>query len=242
MHHGSDTNSKIKVLSIEDDESIQEVIQAYLEASDFEVHTAASGTDGLALFERIQPQVVILDLNLPFMDGMELAAKIRKQSDAYILMLTARGAELDRIAGLKIGADDYVVKPFSGRELVARVEMLLRRSRTVQEKETVITRGRNTIVTPHLTIDLDSFEATTGSQLIDLTTKEFILLRLFMQHPNQVLSRDQIMNQVWGDNDHRSDRTVDVYVGQLRRKLEKATRIRPITTVRGIGYRFRDEA
>ena len=231
---------KIHVLSVEDDESIQEVIQAYLEASDYVVHTATTGPEGMSLFERIQPQVVILDLNLPGMDGMELAAKIRKQSDAYILMLTARSEELDRIAGLKIGADDYVVKPFSGRELVARVEMLLRRSRKMQESRIIV--GRNTISTPHLTIDLDSFEATTNDQPIDLTTKEFVLLRLFMQHQNQVLSRDQIMNQVWGDGDHRSDRTVDVYVGQLRRKIEQATQARLISTVRGIGYRFRDEA
>lgn len=229
----------VNILSIEDDESIQEVIQAYLEASDFKVHTAANGPEGLALFERTQPDVVILDLNLPGLDGMELAAKIRKNSDAYILMLTARGAELDRIAGLKIGADDYVVKPFSGRELVARVEMLLRRNRAIAE--TPIVTGRNTISSPHLKIDLDSFEAVTGNQPIDLTTKEFMLLRLFMEHQNQVLSRDQIMMQVWGDSDHRSDRTVDVYVGQLRRKLEKATQTRPITTVRGVGYRFRDE-
>lgn len=229
----------IRILSIEDDESIQEVIQAYLEASEFKVYTATSGPEGLALFEQIQPQVVILDLNLPGIDGMELAAKIRKQSDAYILMLTARGAELDRIAGLKIGADDYVVKPFSGRELVARVEMLLRRNRAL--KEPVFTTGQNRIVTPNLMIDLDSFEASTNSTPIDLTTREFILLRLFMLHQNQVLSRDQILHQVFGDGDHRSDRTVDVYVGQLRRKLEKSTKKRLISTVRGIGYRFKDE-
>ena len=229
----------VKVLTIEDDESIQEVIQAYLEASDYKVFTATSGPEGLSLFERVQPQVVILDLNLPGMDGMELAAKIRKQSNAYILMLTARGEELDRIAGLKIGADDYVVKPFSGRELVARVEMLLRRSRNIQSE--TITTGINTVETPHLKIDLDSFVASTNNQPIELTTREFVLLRLFMQHQNQVLSRDQIMNQVWGDGDHRSDRTVDVYVGQLRRKIEQATQARLISTVRGIGYRFRDE-
>ena len=239
MHHSSEHQS-IKILSIEDDESIQEVIQAYLEASDFSVATAASGPEGLAQFERIQPEVVILDLNLPGIDGMELAAKIRKQSDAYILMLTARGAELDRIAGLKIGADDYVVKPFSGRELVARVEALLRRSRSRSEAPAK-TAGVNTLESPHLKIDLDSFEASTNDQPIDLTTREFFLLRLFMQHPNQVLSREQIMHQVWDDGDHRSDRTVDVYVGQLRRKLEQATQARLILTVRGIGYRFKDE-
>ncbi|MEM8860416.1 MAG: response regulator transcription factor [Chloroflexota bacterium] len=231
--------SGIRVLTIEDDESIQEVIQAYLEASDYKVYSAASGPEGLSLFEQTQPQIVILDLNLPGMDGMELAAKIRKQSDAYILMLTARGEELDRIAGLKIGADDYVVKPFSGRELIARIEMLLRRSRTIQKS--TFTTGTNTIETSRLKIDLDSFETTTDGLPIDLTTREFVLLRLFMQHQNQVLSRDQIMHQVWGDGDHRSDRTVDVYVGQLRRKIEKATQARLIATVRGVGYRFRDE-
>ncbi|MFK7803962.1 MAG: response regulator, partial [Anaerolineae bacterium] len=112
------THPKAKILSVEDDESIQEVIKAYLEINDYEVHTAATGAEGLALFSNVRPDVVILDINLPGINGMELAARIRKQSDVYILMLTARGEEMDRIAGLKLGADDYVVKPFSARELV----------------------------------------------------------------------------------------------------------------------------
>jgi two-component system alkaline phosphatase synthesis response regulator PhoP len=238
------TEFKAKILSVEDDESIQEVIKAYLEVNDYEVYTAASGPEGLALFSNVRPDVVILDINLPGIDGMELAARIRKQSDAYILMLTARGEEMDRIAGLKLGADDYVVKPFSARELVARVDALLRRKRTTSEAdaaELTTSTGVNLLQFPSLTLDLDSYEATADGKPLDVTTKEFTLIKMFMEHHNQVLSRDQILNLVWGSSDFHNGRIVDVYVGQVRRKLEEATGKRLITTVRGVGYRFQDK-
>jgi len=235
-------NSQIKILSIEDDESIQEVIKAYLEINDYEVHTANNGVDGLALFSKIRPAVVILDINLPGVDGLSLAARIRKQSDVYILMLTARGEEMDRVAGLKLGADDYVVKPFSARELVARVDALLRRQRTPsQSAEFSTSTGVNLLQSTHLTLDLDSYEAFANGSKIDITTKEFALIKMFMEHHNQVLSRDQILTLVWGASGYHNDRVVDVVVGQVRRKLEESTGERLITTVRGVGYRFQDK-
>ena len=191
------TKTKAKILSVEDDESIQEVIKAYLETNDYEVYTAANGPEGLAMFSNIRPDVVLLDINLPGIDGMELAARIRKQSDAYILMLTARGEEMDRIAGLKLGADDYVVKPFSARELVARVDALLRRQRTIPEKALSTSTGVNLLKFPSITLDLDSYEATADGNRLDVTTKEFTLIKMFMEHHNQVLSRDQILNLVF---------------------------------------------
>ena len=153
------TQAKAKILSIEDDESIQEVIKAYLEINDYAVYTAANGPNGLSMFGNIRPDVVILDINLPGIDGMEIAARIRKQSDAYILMLTARGEEIDRIAGLKLGADDYVVKPFSARELVARVDALLRRKRATSKKTISSSTGIHILRSPTVELDLDSYEA-----------------------------------------------------------------------------------
>lgn len=234
------TNIKTKILSIEDDESIQEVIKAYLETFDYEVYTASNGQDGLTMFSNVRPDVVILDINLPGIDGMELAARIRKQSDAYILMLTARGEEIDRIAGLKLGADDYVVKPFSARELVARVEALLRRSRAIPQKTLSTSTGVHLLRSSSILLDLDSYEAAADGKRLEVTTKEFTLIKMFLEHHNQVLSRDQILNLVWGSSDFHNDRIVDVYVGQVRRKLEEATGKRLITTVRGVGYRFKD--
>ena len=234
------TPSKAKILSIEDDESIQEVIKAYLEINDYEVYTAANGPIGLSMFSNIRPDLVILDVNLPGIDGMEIAARIRKQSDAYILMLTARGEEMDRIAGLKLGADDYVVKPFSARELVARVEALLRRNRSAKKTPISTSTGIHLLRSQSIILDLDSYEATAVGNRLDITTKEFALIKMFLEHQNQVLSRDQILNFVWGSSDFHNDRIVDVYVGQVRRKLEEATGKRLITTVRGVGYRFQD--
>ncbi|MEM7798530.1 MAG: response regulator transcription factor [Chloroflexota bacterium] len=231
---------KGKILTIEDDESILEVIQAYLEASEFEVYGASTGPEGLTQFDRIHPDLVILDLNLPGMDGMEVAARIRKRSDTFILMLTARNEELDRIAGLKIGADDYVSKPFSARELVARVEALLRRSRSLVSSRQPAT-GSAIIRFQHVTIDLHSYEVVAGGLTLDLTTTEFNLLKALMTHNNQVLSREQLLNLVWGESDFRNDRIVDVYVGQVRRKLEVATGRILITTIRGVGYKFYDD-
>jgi two-component system alkaline phosphatase synthesis response regulator PhoP len=177
---------------------------------------------------------VILDLMLPGMDGMEVTARLRQESDVYILMLTARSEEADRVAGLRIGADDYLTKPFSPRELVARVQAILRRRRGSALPVT-------TLCFEHLCIDADRHEAWSSEQTLDLTTTEFKVLLELARHAGRVLTRDQLIDRVWGMDFYGTDRVVDVYVGQVRRKLEQVTGESLIQAVRGVGYKFVDE-
>lgn len=225
------TSMKGHILVVEDDESIQIVVRNYLQAAGYRVTCADDGLIGLTLALSEQPDLVILDVNLPNMRGFEVAEQLRLESDVYIIMLTARGEEEDRIRGLRLGADDYIAKPFSPRELVARVEAVLRRHR----KQT------NKLNFSHITIDESAHEVWTAAGQMELTTTEFNVLLEFARHAGQVLTRQQLLDQVWGTTYAGNDRVVDVYVGQVRRKLEEATGQQIITTVRGIGYKFKDE-
>jgi two-component system, OmpR family, alkaline phosphatase synthesis response regulator PhoP len=222
------------VLIIDDEASIRDVARAYLEHEGFEVAISADGQSGLELARKIQPDLVILDLMLPGMDGMEVAARLRQASDVYILMLTARSEEADRVAGLRIGADDYLTKPFSPRELTARVQAILRRRRGNAP-------GESGLRFAHVEIDTERREVRAGDQSIELTTTEFDLLLALARHAGKVLSRDQLIDMVWGADFYGTDRVVDVYTGQVRRKLEAGTGEMLIRTVRGIGYKFVDE-
>ncbi len=224
-----------RILVVEDEEAIRKVVKTYLESAGFEVMTVDNGVDALTAVDAFQPELVVLDLMLPGMDGMEVTARLRAQSDLFILMLTARSEEADRVAGLRIGADDYLTKPFSPRELTARVEAILRRARRIAPA------GNNELSFEHLTISPDSMEARVGDTLLDLTTTEFTLLLELARHAGRVLTRDQIIDRVWGQDFYGTDRIVDVYVGQVRRKLEQAGGEGVIQTVRGIGYKFVDE-
>lgn len=221
------------VLVVEDEESIQTVIRTYLESAGFRVACVDDGQEALNKLHELDPTLVILDLNLPGMDGMEVAARMRELSEVYILMLTARSEEADRVAGLRIGADDYLVKPFSPRELVARVEAILRRSRSTAVART------NRLEFDTLTIDPDSYEVYAKDKQVELTSTEFSLLWELARHHGRVLSRDQLLSRVWGEDFYGNDRVVDVYVGQVRRKLEAATGYTMIETVRGVGYKFK---
>jgi two-component system, OmpR family, alkaline phosphatase synthesis response regulator PhoP len=226
-----------KILVVEDELAIQNVVRTYLENAGFQVFIANSGQEGLAAARQLAPDLVILDLMLPGMDGMEVAARLRQESEVYILMLSARSEEMDRVAGLRLGADDYLTKPFSPRELVARVEAILRRRRNgaaAQEEAA--------IHFPHLHISPDRMEAVAGDTLLDLTPTEFNLLLTLANNAGRVLTREQILDRVWGADFYGSDRIVDVYVGQVRRKLEDAAGKSLIQTVRGVGYKFVDEA
>jgi two-component system alkaline phosphatase synthesis response regulator PhoP len=222
------------ILLIEDEASIRTVARAYLEQAGFRVLWSETGSQGLELAEQERPDLVILDLMLPGMDGMEVAARLRETSDVYILMLTARSEETDRVAGLRIGADDYLTKPFSPRELVARVEAILRRQRSTLTPDHAL-RFR------HTRIDPDSYEAWAHDQPLDLTTTEFAVLLALARHAGRTLSREKLIDLVWGADFYGTDRVVDVYVGQVRRKLEAATGETLIRTVRGVGYRFVDQ-
>jgi two-component system alkaline phosphatase synthesis response regulator PhoP len=223
-----------KILVIEDEVSIQTVVRTYLKSAGFAVSVVDNGPEGLAQARQIRPSLIILDLNLPGMDGMEVAARLRQESNVYILMLTARGEENDRVAGLRIGADDYLTKPFSPRELVARVEAILRR------RDGEAGSDASALTFAHLMINPESYEATVEGKLLDLTATEFQVLWKLAQNAGRVLTRDQLITQVWGGDFYGNDRVVDVYVGQVRRKLEQAAGKPLIETVRGVGYKFVD--
>jgi two-component system alkaline phosphatase synthesis response regulator PhoP len=222
------------ILIVDDEQSIRTVIQAYLEHEGFQVLQAETGPTALEIAATQHPDLVILDLNLPGMDGMEVAARLREQSEVFILMLTARSEEVDRVAGLRIGADDYLTKPFSPRELTARVAAILRRRRTTVPPDPAL-RFR------FVRVDPDSRDAWANEQLLDLTTTEFDVLLALVRNAGRTLSRERLIDLVWGADFFGTDRVVDVYVGQVRRKLEAATGQTLISTVRGVGYRFSDE-
>ncbi len=222
-----------KILIVEDEASIQRVASAYLEHEGYQVLWVDNGLEALAVVRQQRPDLVILDLMLPGMDGMEVAARLRQESEVFILMLTARTEEADRVAGLRIGADDYMTKPFSPRELVARVQAILRRRPQVATTDNLL-RFR------HVRIDPDRREAWAGESRLELTTTEFDTLLALARHPGKVLNREQIIDLVWGGDFYGNDRVVDVYVGQVRRKLEAAAGTTLIRTVRGVGYQFTD--
>ena len=224
------------ILIVEDEMSIRTIAQTYLEQEGFRVITTDNGPDGLRLAQEQQPDLIILDLMLPGMDGMEVTARLRETSEVYIMMLTARTEEVDRIAGLRLGADDYLTKPFSPRELVARVQAILRRRRG-----TAAAPVDNTLRFAHIRIDPDGHAVWSGEEALALTTTEYKVLLELAQQAGRVLTREQLMDRVWGVDFYGTDRVVDVYVGQVRRKLEQATGQSLIRTVRGVGYKFEDE-
>lgn len=226
--------NQAKILVVEDEKSIQKIVKTYLKSSGFQVEIVDNGPDALDYVQLNQPDLVILDLNLPGMDGMEVAARLREESAVYILMLSARGEEADRVAGLRIGADDFLTKPFSPRELVARVEAVLRRQRQTAVSQTAVLNFT------HLVIHPDNHEVIAAGQSLELTVTEFQVLLVLGQHAGRVLTRNQLLNLVWGSDYYGNDRVVDVYVGQVRRKLQEATGKLLIETVRGIGYKFID--
>jgi DNA-binding response OmpR family regulator len=231
----------MKILVIEDDANITHIIRLYLEQAGYTVLTAGDGIEGLELHAREQPDLVILDLMLPALDGMEVCRRIRAWASTPILMLTARQGEEDRIAGLELGADDYLVKPFSPRELVSRVKAILRRSaanstvsgtQQSQKSDEEIRYGG-------LVISKPARRVIVNGQQISLTVKEFDLLVTLASAPDRVFTREALLNQVWGYTFIGDGRTVDVHIGTLRKKLE-AVGDAPhyIQTVWGVGYKF----
>lgn len=230
------------ILIVEDEAEIAQLIQLYLQKEGFSCHICRDGVTALQLFQETQPDLVILDLMIPKLDGLEVCARIRQKpgsKDPYILMLTAKGEELDRIIGLSTGADDYMVKPFSPRELVARVRALLRR--------TLRQGGQsNTYQTQHFTVDVDQRVAQRqldGAQpeTLDLTTLEFDLLTTFMSYPGRVWNRSQLIEKLWGSDFFGDERVVDTHVARLRKKVElDPANPMFVKTVIGVGYRFED--
>lgn len=224
-----------RVLVVDDEPIISSTVKAYLEHEGYDVLVAADGRSALQMARAFKPHVIVLDVMLPGMDGFEVLGALRRESDVYVLLLTAKSQEADKIIGLTIGADDYMTKPFSPRELVARIKTLLRRARQGGFSQALTFR--------HLRIDSAARQVWKDDQPIELTTIEFDLLHALVRHHRRVLSREQIIEQVWGTDFYGEDRVVDVHMGHLRRKLQDdAADSALIATVRGIGYRFDDEA
>jgi DNA-binding response OmpR family regulator len=221
------------VLIVEDDNKTASLISLYLKREGYETALASDGVEALALVRQKNPLVVILDIMLPRLDGWEVCRRIREFSHVPILMLTARGEEFDRVLGLTIGADDYVVKPFSPRELVARIKAVLRR--------TSITTGERSdkLKVGGLVLDTHNYEVTVDNRPVVLTASEFKLLRLLMNAPGRLFTREQLLNALYPLGEQVVDRVIDVHIGKLRHKLEKdAANPRYILTVRGFGYRI----
>ena len=226
------------VLIVEDEENLSEAIRYNLQREGYIVQTASDGEQGLSLAREANPDLIILDIMLPKLDGFEVCRILRRQSDVPILMLTARAEEIDRVVGLELGADDYVVKPFSMRELLARVRAMLRRPRETLES------GQNAhkfLRAGDLTIDLTSHQATLKDQPLLLKPREFDLLSLLMSNRGRVYNRSQILDHIWGQDYIGDVRTVDVHVRWLREKIEPDPgRPQYLLTVRGVGYRFQE--
>src|ERR671931_967655 len=227
---------RARILVVDDDADIRGLLRELLERASYDVVEASNGRDGLRTLYARSPDLVLLDVSMPELDGWQTLERIRDVSDVPVLMLTARAAELEKVRGLKAGADDYVTKPFGRQELLARVEAHLRRAGARVEQPTTYADGL-------VTIDFAQREVTAAGQTVELTPLEFKLLATFVRHPNQVLSHDQLLELVWGDALTGSPARTKPYVGYLREKLAAAgVDDSPIETVRGFGYRYRPKA
>ena len=224
------------ILLVDDEENIIKLVTAYLEAEGYTVYTAKDGPGGLASFRRYQPDLVVLDIMLPGMDGLEVLQHVRRESNVYVILLTAKSEETDRVIGLTVGADDYLTKPFSPRELVARIKVILRRGRGDKSA------AENVLVFPHIRIDENQHKVWRDGEIIDLTALEFKLLKTLATYAGTVLSRNQLLERVWGYDFYGDDRVVDVHIGHVRQKQEgDLANPQNLHTVRGVGYKFEDK-
>ena len=223
----------VSVLIVEDDRNIAELLQLYLEKEGYAVITAEDGGKGLEKFRTIKPDLVLLDVMMPVMDGWAVCKAIRAESQVPIIMLTAKGETDDKVAGLKQGADDYITKPFEMKEVLARIEAVLRRVSGVAAE----TKSRR-ITFDKLSIDMDSFELVVDGKKVDTPPKEMELLFFLASSPNRVYTRNQLLDEVWGFDYFGDSRTVDVHVKRLREKLEGVSESWGLKTVWGVGYKF----
>ena len=221
------------VLIVEDDRNIAELLQLYLEKQGYAVITAYDGGQGLEKFRSIQPDLVLLDVMMPVMDGWAVCRAIRSESQTPVIMLTAKAQVDDKVSGLRSGADDYITKPFEMREVLARIEAVLRRSDR-SAPAAVVRR----LTFDKLTIDMDAFELTVDGKKVDTPPKEMELLFYLASSPNRVYTRNQLLDEVWGFDYFGDSRTVDVHVKRLREKLETVTANWSLKTVWGVGYKF----
>ena len=222
-----------KVLVVEDDSNIAELLRLYLEKDAFEVHIASDGGEGIRLAQELQPDLILLDIMLPVVDGWVVCSEVRKTSKVPIIMLTAKGETFDKISGLEMGADDYVTKPFEVKELMARIHAVMRRTEPEAEKASA-----KRLTFDKLVIDLDSYELVVDGKRVEAPPKEMELLFHLASSPNRVFTRNQLLDEVWGFDYFGDSRTVDVHIKRLREKLEGVSEKWSLKTVWGVGYKF----
>ena len=222
-----------KILIVEDDVNIAELLRLYLAKEGFEVSIANDGGKGITEFERVAPDMVLLDIMMPVLDGWGVLKEIRSKSRTPVIMLTAKGETLDKVSGLEMGADDYIVKPFDIKEVVARIHAVLRRYRGEEPAG-----GKKRIVFDKLVIDMESFELTVNGKKVEIPPKEMELLYHLASSPNRVYTRNQLLDEVWGFDYFGDSRTVDVHIKRLREKLEDVSDKWSLKTVWGVGYKF----
>ena len=220
------------ILVVEDDEHIRELLKLYLEKENYAVITAADGNEGLGQFRRERPDLILLDVMMPGMDGWEVCRTIRAESQVPVIMLTAKSETDDKVTGLRAGADDYITKPFEMKEVLARIEAVLRRSGGEDSAK------NRRLVFENLIVDIEAFELTVCGKKIDIPPKEMELLHYLASTPNRVYTRNQLLDEVWGFDYFGDSRTVDVHIKRLREKLEGASTHWSVKTVWGVGYKF----
>ena len=218
-----------KILVVDDDTNICELLRLYLTKEGYQVTVANDGEEGLEKFNAVKPDMVLLDVMMPRMDGLEVCRRIRKAGNTPVMMLTAKGETFDKVLGLELGADDYMVKPFDAKEVVARIKAVLRRCAPVKSR----------FVMGDVALDNEAHTVTVKGKAVELTFKEFELLRCLMENPGKVFTRDMLLERIWGYDFGGETRTVDVHVRTLRQKLGETGRL--VETVRGVGYRMADK-
>ncbi len=221
-----------KILIVDDEKNIVELARLYLEKEGFKTVCAYSGTDAIREFENENPDLIVLDIMLPGMDGFEVCKKIRSTSKVPIIMLTAKSETFDKVLGLELGSDDYMTKPFEPKELVARIKAVLRRTETVSADEQKI------VSFTKLSVNIDNYELTINGEQVDAPPKEIELLYFLAKNPNRVYTREQLLEEVWGFDYFGDSRTVDVHIKRLREKLEGTSEEWQLKTVWGVGYKF----
>ena len=226
-----------KALIVEDDINIAELLKIYLQKDGFETENAYDGKKAVELAEKFRPDIILLDIMLPLMDGWQVCREVRKNSQVPIIMLTSKGESMDKVSGLEMGADDYVTKPFDPKELIARVHAVMRRTDCGCTEEAEDT-GRK-LVYDNLVINLDSYELLVKGEKIDTPPKELELLFHLASYPNRVFTRNQLLDEVWGFDYFGDSRTVDVHVKRLREKIEGVSPKWELNTVWGVGYKFK---
>ena len=227
--------SQNKILVVDDDKNICELLRLYLEKEGFGVSLAFDGMQGLSKFTKENPDLILLDIMMPNMDGWQVCREIRKNSQCPIIMLSAKGETIDKVLGLELGADDYVVKPFDSKEVVARIKAILRRTSKDVDSDTA---NKKIVTFNKLSINLESYELKVDGVAIDTPPKELELLFHLASNPNRVYTRDQLLDEVWGFEYYGDSRTVDVHVKRLREKLENTCDDWSLKTVWGVGYKF----